>query len=254
MFFLALLRNNTPEDFLRVACFTAFVLAKNKGLVAAANAKPETWCVSLAHSYVATGDLDSLVTILAHATSQTNRMDRISDAVLAAQDQKLFSCLTTIQSLTQGKGGEDILTPVLKRLSELKIGVPSSVTHQLSSTGIPDDLLDELVNHYQAGSTHWTDERIQELAEDSCNRMRARRPALLPFPSANRAARQQDSTHFGRVTAICDMAKSGDTTSALRQVHCETIVCNVNSLKNRNNSFPFHDLGISSQILDLNTQ
>ena len=122
MLLFYLLRTNTPEDFLRAACFAAFVLGNNPRLVGAANSQPQYYFVSLAHAYVETGDIDSLVAILSHASSQTNRMAKTSDAMKAFHDKKLFECLQHIQNLAKQADKGDILSPVLQRLVDLKVG------------------------------------------------------------------------------------------------------------------------------------
>jgi len=149
---LVSLLNGESAEHLSAA--TGFLLHVNIGHV-----RPDRWNASLARSFLQTGRLEDLITIMFISSRKSILGQRPEETVM-----RLFRVLEHIVSLSDKYQPEStvdqVITPVLEELVRLHIGVPSLVVDKLREEVQSEearDLLDKAVKEWDNREEFWTE-------------------------------------------------------------------------------------------------
>ena len=136
--------------------------------------RPSFWNIALARSYLRTESLNPIITILGLSSSSFKKVDESSqdaEEEMVKKDSDVFQTLNHILDSSpryhSDKKPKELLLPVLKALSECKLGIPTNVIETLKSNLKNDadelnGLLSQLQDNYKNRKDIWTQEVIQE--------------------------------------------------------------------------------------------
>ena len=171
---LYLFNRENNEDFERAARFA---------MVTRASMKAYLWNASLARSYLATGNLDAFVALVALSYAPTTRAEKVDPRA----DVDIATSLLHLHSLApkyKGAGSaDDVLVAVMDALAEHHIGIPPMVAQQLREASESEALAEasqKLEALYADGPTYWTPANVDAFWDKI-------RPRIFNGPNPNRS-------------------------------------------------------------------